>query len=70
MLQKFMRMADFYRNIEEEYGTVFGDILIGNIYLNFNLLFKEIWYCVVDFTSLSLFIVCIRKDDTNKVLFR
>ena len=26
MLQKiYEQMADFYRNIEEEYGTVFGD---------------------------------------------
>ena len=41
-------MADFYRNIEEEYGTVFGDNFDWeHFHFKFLIyLFSEIWYWV------------------------
>ena len=66
MLQKiYEQMADFYRNIEEEYGTVFGDNFDWeHFHFKFLIYYLDMVLGVVGillFTIIVLLIVCILK---------
>ena len=67
MLQKiYEQMADFYRNIEEEYGTVFGDNFDWEHFHFKFLIYYLVRYGIgvvgiLLFTIIVLLIVCILK---------
>ena len=67
MLQKiYEQMADFYRNIEEEYGTVFGDNFDWEHFHFKFLIYYLVRYVlgvvgILSFTIIVLLIVCILK---------
>ena len=68
MLQKiYEQMADFYRNIEEEYGTFFGDHFDWEHFHFKFLIYYLFRYSmgligILLFTIIVLLIVCILKN--------